>query len=124
VACDRRRRDDAGREAARLRLLEEGRDDIGVEVLLVDTRRGALVHRDDAAARLHAGHDRAHRAGGVGYLLVGVVGLDERHVREALEGERVLLAGLAALLPLEDPRGDDRVERHAVTEEEDHVARR
>ena len=55
----------------------------------------ARTDADMADAGLHARGDRGHRARRVRRLRIGVVGLAQRRVREGLERQEVLLAGLA-----------------------------
>ena len=113
--------DDAGPQAAVLCLLEQRRhgargDRSGI---VADDR---LVDPEHARACLHAGEHRGDRGRGVGHLEIGAVGLRQGREGERLEGEHVLLAGLAAELPFTDPCGGDGRHAHAVADEEDDVA--
>ena len=57
-----------------------------------------LVHGDEASLGLHAGHDRGHRTGGIGRLLIRVVRLGQCEMREPLKRERALLTAVATQL--------------------------
>ena len=120
--CDARRRDDAGREPARLRVLEQRRDAARCDRAGVPDAR-EVGETEHARLGLHARHHRRHRARGVGHLGVRVVGLREREKGQLLEGEQVLLAGRAGLLAGEDARGGHGRRVHAVADEQDHVLR-
>ena len=63
-----------------------------------------LADAQHADAGLHPRGHRRHGAGRVRRLAVGVVGLGEGRVREALERQQVFFARLAAPLAFEDPR--------------------
>ena len=119
---DARRGDDAGREAALLGVLEQRRAR-GSPRRCRRRHAREVGEAEHAGLGLHARDHRRHRAGGVGHLRVGVVGLREREVGQLLEGELVLLAAAAGPLPGEDARGGHRGRAHAVADEQDHVPR-
>ena len=77
---------------------------------------------DHTRPRLPAGHQRRGRAGGVGYLLVGVVGLDQRDVGKRLKDQLVFLSGHALRLPVEDSGCGHSRDAHAVANKENHVS--
>ena len=82
-----------------------------------------LADADHPGAGLHPGGHRRHRAGRVGGLGIGVVGLAERGLRPGFPGQPVAFAGPALALAVEDPRGSHRRQAHAVADEQDQVAR-
>ena len=84
---------------------------------------GDLIDADHAGARLHAAHDRGHRAGRIGRLEIGFVRARERGRRKVLERETILFARAALALAVENARGRDRRDAHAVAEEHDDVLR-
>ena len=118
----RRRGDDAGGESALFRTLEQGLQLVSLHARGVASGHG-LVDAQDAGTGLDPRHHRGHGPGGIRCLLVGVVGLDQGDVRKFFEGQYVLFAGLAPLLPFEDPGGRHRRDPHAVADEQDDVLR-
>ena len=77
-----------------------------------------------ACLGLYARDDRGHRRRGIGYLGIGAVGLGKCDMGEGVEGESILLAGLATSLAFENSCGRDRRDPHSIPDEEDHVLRR
>src|SRR5690606_5178299 len=111
--------DDAGGHAGGVGQLQPGQPVLAQAVGAVVALAGG--HADGAHVGLHPGGDGGHGAGRVRGLGIGVVGLAEGGVREALPAEQVLLAGAAVALAFEDARGGHRGQAHAVAEEQDHV---
>ena len=70
---------------------------------------------------LHAGGHRHRARRRIGDLRVGGIGLGGREMREGLPGQHVEFAVDAALLALEDARGGDGREAHAVADDQDDV---
>lgn len=101
-----RRRDDAGGEAARFGCLEQRAQALVGPAHFAEQRRRVEV--ENAGARLHPGEHRGGGARRVGHLLVRVVGLEQRDVRQPLEREPVLFTAAPALLAVEDARADGR----------------
>ena len=120
---DARGADHAGGHAAELGQLQRADQ-------LVERHAAALATLDpfadvdDARIGLHAGHHRRHGAGRVRGLRIDVVGARQTGVGHRLERQHVLLAALAAILPIEDARRGLGADAHAVTDEQDDVARR
>ena len=86
-----------------------------------DTARGFRTHADDAGIGFDAGHHRTHGAGGIGHLLVDVVGLHQRAVRQALEFKLMLFTAVPEFLPGVNARCCYRGRTHAVTDKQNDV---
>ncbi len=114
-------RDDAGGEAARF---GQGEDRAGFFAF----RRGAIVQggvlgqANDVIAGFYAGEHRCGGWRGIRDLRVMRIGLDEAGKGQRVHGRGEGFAVDAGLLALENPRGGQRVDAHAVADKNDHIA--
>ncbi len=113
--------DDAGGQAGAVGQFQPGERGLAEAVGTVVAASGADADR--AHVGFHAGGDGGHGAGRIRRLRIGVVGLAEGGVREALPAQQVLLARTALALAVEDARGGDGGQAHAVAKEQDDVLR-
>ena len=83
-----------------------------------------LVDAQNTGHCLYARDHGGHRRGRVRDLCIDVIGLGEGDMRKGLEGELILLTGLAPALPFENASRRHGRDPHSVADEQNHVLRR